>query len=149
MFSQKRTNMLLHRIASVRFSTRSTTMDLRLGGDNGCLKNLSGITKDSNDSSLPSCQASFQVKKATSRSVFSRWCYHDRTLPDKITDKPACYTCKYIIDATGHIYTQERKFYDRYYFWPIPQSELDISKNLLQNPGYPNNTIYLLIAGDV
>ena len=48
--------MLLHRIASVKFSNRSTTMDLRLGGDNGCLKNLPGFANDCNESSLPSCQ---------------------------------------------------------------------------------------------
>ena len=48
---------------------------------------------------------------------------------------------KYLIDATGHIYAQERKFNDRYYLWPIPQSELGINKNLVQNPGYSNTKI--------
>lgn len=54
----------------------------------------------------------------------------------KITDNPAGYNGKYIINDKGHIFIQERKFHDRYYLWPIPQSELDINKNLKQNPGY-------------
>ena len=54
----------------------------------------------------------------------------------KITDNPAGYNGKYIINDKGNIFIQERKFYDRYYLWPIPQSEMDINKNLVQNPGY-------------
>ncbi len=54
----------------------------------------------------------------------------------KITDDPENYNGKYIINEEGHIFIQDRKFYDRYDLWPIPQSELDINKNLTQNPGY-------------
>jgi starch-binding outer membrane protein, SusD/RagB family len=54
----------------------------------------------------------------------------------KITDDPAGYTGKYIINAKGEIFIQERKFSDHNYLWPIPQSELDVNRNLVQNPGY-------------
>ncbi len=54
----------------------------------------------------------------------------------KITDNPAQYTGKYVINEKGEIFIQERKFEDRNYLWPIPQSELDVNPNLKQNPGY-------------
>ena len=54
----------------------------------------------------------------------------------KVTDNPAGYNGRFIINDTGNIYIQERTFKDFNYLWPIPQSELDINKNLKQNPGY-------------
>ncbi len=30
----------------------------------------------------------------------------------------------------------DRSFQQRDYFWPIPQKELDLNKNLKQNPGW-------------
>jgi tetratricopeptide (TPR) repeat protein len=54
----------------------------------------------------------------------------------KITDDPQGYTGKYIINNSGNIFIQERIFNDWNYLWPIPQSELDVNRNLVQNPGY-------------
>lgn len=54
----------------------------------------------------------------------------------KVTDNPGGYNGRFIINNTGNIYIQERTFKDFNYLWPIPQSELDINKNLKQNPGY-------------
>ncbi len=54
----------------------------------------------------------------------------------KITNDPENYNGKYIINEEGHIFIQERKYYEHYYLWPIPQSELDINDNLVQNSGY-------------
>lgn len=54
----------------------------------------------------------------------------------KVTNDPAGYKGRFIINNTGNIFIQERKFSDINYLWPIPLSELDINKNLKQNPGY-------------
>jgi hypothetical protein len=54
----------------------------------------------------------------------------------KVTDDPVGYTGRFIINETGNIFIQDRTFYDYNYLWPIPLSELDINKNLKQNPGY-------------
>ena len=54
----------------------------------------------------------------------------------KITNDPAGYTGLYIINEKGHIFIQERKFAEQNYLWPIPQSEMDVNPNLVQNPGY-------------
>lgn len=54
----------------------------------------------------------------------------------KVTDDPQTYTGKFVIDGTGHIFIQQRIFKDFNYLWPIPQSELDVNPNLVQNPGY-------------
>lgn len=48
------------------------------------------------------------------------------------------------VDATTGKYTitgdsikvETRQFADKNYLWPVPQSEIDINKNLKQNPGY-------------
>lgn len=54
----------------------------------------------------------------------------------KVTNDPAGYKGRFIINNTGNIFIQERKFSDINYLWPVPLSELDINKNLKQNPGY-------------
>ena len=54
----------------------------------------------------------------------------------KVTDDPANYNGRFIINETGNIYIQERRFSEDNYLWPIPQSELDVNKNLVQNNGY-------------
>ena len=54
----------------------------------------------------------------------------------KVTDDPQGYSGKYIINNTGNIFIQQRIFNDWNYLWPIPQSELDVNSNLVQNPGY-------------
>lgn len=54
----------------------------------------------------------------------------------KVTDDPQSYSGNFIIDDSGHIFIQQRIFSDFNYLWPIPQSELDVNPNLVQNPGY-------------
>jgi hypothetical protein len=54
----------------------------------------------------------------------------------KVTDNPSTYDGKYIINDQGNMFIQERVFHDWNYLWPIPQSELDVNPNLVQNPGY-------------
>lgn len=54
----------------------------------------------------------------------------------KVTNDPAGYKGRFIINNTGNIFIQERKFSDFNYLWPVPLSELDINKNLKQNQGY-------------
>jgi len=56
----------------------------------------------------------------------------------KLTDAPGSYTGKYVINATGNLFSCEKKwdFKGHNYLWPLPQTELDINKNLVQNPGY-------------
>lgn len=54
----------------------------------------------------------------------------------KITDNPETYSGSYIINDKGNIFVWENVFHDYNYLWPIPQSEMDINKNLVQNPGY-------------
>lgn len=54
----------------------------------------------------------------------------------RITDDPANYTGIYTINEDGYLFIGHLKFYDHNYLWPIPLSELDVNKNLEQNPGY-------------
>ncbi|WP_413666877.1 RagB/SusD family nutrient uptake outer membrane protein [Mucilaginibacter sp. Mucisp86] len=44
-------------------------------------------------------------------------------------------TGKYTITGTP-LKVEDRVFADKNYLWPVPQSEIDINKNLKQNPGY-------------
>ena len=55
----------------------------------------------------------------------------------KLTDNPSTYT-KFIVDARGNKFVIDRtgSYLPHHDLWPIPQSELDINKNLTQNPGY-------------
>jgi len=55
----------------------------------------------------------------------------------KVTNTPATYTA-YKVDAKGYLIISERKSFNENinYLWPLPLSELDINKNLKQNPGY-------------
>lgn len=53
----------------------------------------------------------------------------------RVCDDPS--DCGYQVDDEGHFFLSERKFREAVdYYWPIPQSEMDINKNLKQNPGY-------------
>jgi len=70
-----------------------------------------------------------------------RWKIADKVLNGKfygmqVTDNPSNYHGKYIINENGNMFIQERIFHDWNYLWPIPQSELDVNPNLVQNPGY-------------
>jgi hypothetical protein len=41
------------------------------------------------------------------------------------------------LTLTGdNVKVEDRVFADKNYLWPVPQSEIDIDKNLIQNPGY-------------
>jgi hypothetical protein len=56
----------------------------------------------------------------------------------KLTNNPASYTA-YPVDADGYyIMTQQKRAFiaGKNELWPIPQSEIDINKNLTQNTGY-------------
>lgn len=53
----------------------------------------------------------------------------------KLTDNPSSYT-KYNVNDKGYLISAKRNFNDHNYLWPIPLSELDVNKNLTQNPGY-------------
>ncbi|SDK00226.1 Starch-binding associating with outer membrane [Catalinimonas alkaloidigena] len=54
----------------------------------------------------------------------------------KLTDDPASYTA-YPVDDEGYFLYQQRNFKEGINeLWPIPQAEIDINKNLTQNPGY-------------
>jgi hypothetical protein len=56
----------------------------------------------------------------------------------KLTNNPASYTA-YPVDADGYyIMSQQKRAFiaGKNELWPIPQSEIDINKNLTQNPGY-------------
>jgi starch-binding outer membrane protein, SusD/RagB family len=56
----------------------------------------------------------------------------------KLTNDPANYTA-YPVDADGYyIMAQQKRAFiaGKNELWPIPQSEIDINKNLTQNPGY-------------
>jgi starch-binding outer membrane protein, SusD/RagB family len=56
----------------------------------------------------------------------------------KLTNDPANYT-DYPVDADGYyiMLQQKRAFIiGKNELWPVPQSEIDINKNLTQNPGY-------------
>lgn len=54
----------------------------------------------------------------------------------KITDDPEGYDGLYSINSEGHLIIGNLDFYEHNYLWPIPLNELDINKNLVQNPGY-------------
>ena len=54
----------------------------------------------------------------------------------KLTDNPEEYDGKYIINDKGHLFSCTRDYYEYNDLWAIPQGELDINKNLVQNPGY-------------
>ncbi len=54
----------------------------------------------------------------------------------RITNDPANYTGKFIINSEGYLKIGRLNFYDYNYLWPIPLSELDVNKNFKQNPGY-------------
>jgi hypothetical protein len=56
----------------------------------------------------------------------------------KLTNDPANYTA-YPVDSEGYyIMSQQKRAFKKGVneLWPIPQSEMDINKNLVQNPGY-------------
>ena len=56
----------------------------------------------------------------------------------KLTNDPASYTA-YPVDADGYyIMSQQKRAFiaGKNELWPIPQSEIDINKNLTQNTGY-------------
>ena len=53
-----------------------------------------------------------------------------------VTDNVSEYDGRFVINDEGHIFIKEREFLEHYYLWPIPQSELDVNENLVQNPGY-------------
>lgn len=55
----------------------------------------------------------------------------------KLTDDPANYT-KFVVNEKGHKFVIDRtgSYQSHHDLWPLPQSELDINKNLVQNPGY-------------
>ena len=56
----------------------------------------------------------------------------------KLTNNPASYTA-YPVDADGYyIMSQQKRAFiaGKNELWPIPQSEIDINKNLTQNTGY-------------
>ena len=54
----------------------------------------------------------------------------------KMTDNPEAYEGLYAINPEGHLIIGSLEFHDHNYLWPIPLDELDINKNLVQNPGY-------------
>lgn len=56
----------------------------------------------------------------------------------KLTNNPASYTA-FPVDADGYYFmTQQKRAFikGKNELWPIPQSEIDINKNLTQNTGY-------------
>ncbi|HZH73017.1 MAG TPA: RagB/SusD family nutrient uptake outer membrane protein, partial [Mariniphaga sp.] len=53
----------------------------------------------------------------------------------KVTNDPENYTLLPVNDE-GYMFYAERNFRDHNTIWPIPQTELDINPNLVQNPGY-------------
>ncbi len=54
----------------------------------------------------------------------------------KLTDDPENYTLL-PVNEEGYLFYAERNFRDYNILMPIPQTELDINPNLVQNPGYP------------
>jgi hypothetical protein len=44
-------------------------------------------------------------------------------------------------DVTGHIIIVDKKFDEKWFNWPIPLSEKDVDKILIQNPRYKVNKI--------
>jgi starch-binding outer membrane protein, SusD/RagB family len=53
----------------------------------------------------------------------------------KLTNDPANYTLL-PVNENGYLYYSERNFKPENTLWPIPQAEIDINPNLIQNPGY-------------
>lgn len=54
----------------------------------------------------------------------------------KLTDDPATYT-RFPVDENGHRFIIDKKEFQEYhYLWPIPQVEMDINENMVQNPEY-------------
>jgi len=55
----------------------------------------------------------------------------------KLTNDPANYT-KFVVNEQGYKFVLDRtgSYLPHNDLWPLPQSELDINKNLQQNPGY-------------
>jgi hypothetical protein len=55
----------------------------------------------------------------------------------KLTNDPAHYT-KFVVNEKGYKFVIDRtgSYLPHNDLWPLPQSELDINKNLEQNPGY-------------
>lgn len=54
----------------------------------------------------------------------------------KITPDPAQYNGSYNINEKGHLIIEKKPFHDHNYLWPIPLEEINVNKNLVQNPGY-------------
>lgn len=55
----------------------------------------------------------------------------------RLTNDPGSYTGGYTIDEKGFYFSLQKQFNEsKDYLIPIPQSELDINKNLTQNTGY-------------
>lgn len=54
----------------------------------------------------------------------------------KITDNPGNYQGQYAINPQGHLILGSLEFNEFNNLWPLPLSELDVNKNLRQNPGY-------------
>ena len=71
-----------------------------------------------------------------------RWRTAHIELDDKfygmqITYEPETYDGQFEIDDEGFVFSKEKNFRENVdYLWPIPQDEMDINKNLEQNPGY-------------
>jgi len=60
----------------------------------------------------------------------------DKMYGMKLTNDPSSYT-DFKVDENGYYFVKELFFReDVDYLWPIPQSEMDINSNLVQNPGY-------------
>ena len=53
----------------------------------------------------------------------------------KLTDDPENYTLL-PVNEEGYLYYTERNFKEENLLWPIPQTEIDINPNLVQNDGY-------------
>ena len=53
----------------------------------------------------------------------------------KLTTDPAHYT-DFKVDSKGYYLCQKRDFKDYNVLWPIPLNEIQLNKNLEQNPGY-------------
>lgn len=53
----------------------------------------------------------------------------------KLTNDPENYTLL-PVNEEGYLYYTERNFKEENLLWPLPQSEIDINPNLVQNPGY-------------
>jgi starch-binding outer membrane protein, SusD/RagB family len=54
----------------------------------------------------------------------------------RMTNDPASYEGLHHINEDGYLIIGSLVFEPHNYYWPIPLSELDVNKNLVQNPGY-------------